>query len=152
MKKIFTFLMLSVLIFSLAACSSGAVESAAALIQAGSTSETASSLSAVAAQASAVGESAIQAASPAAGETSAASTALAENSETHDDADDYIWDSAAVIPITLSGYTISVDSAGVSVEGNQATIAAPGTYSLSGALADGQIIVNSQDEGIVRLI
>jgi hypothetical protein len=38
------------------------------------------------------------------------------------------------------------------VDGSIATITSAGTYSLSGSLADGQIIVNSNDEKVVRLI
>ncbi len=79
--------------------------------------------------------------------------ALAENSTVHEDASDYTWEDAVVIPITLNGDSISVDGEGVTVEGGgTATITAAGTYSLSGALDDGQIIVNSEAEGMVRLI
>jgi hypothetical protein len=72
--------------------------------------------------------------------------------EDHDDPEDYIWDSTTVIPIILSGNSIQVDSPCVIVNGSLATIAAPGTYHISGTLTDGQLVVNSPEEGIVRLI
>lgn len=84
--------------------------------------------------------------------TTTVATAAAENSADHDDADDYIWDEASVIQITLSGDTISAAGDGVKVDGSTATITTAGTYMLSGTLADGQIIVDTTDDAIVRLI
>jgi hypothetical protein len=78
--------------------------------------------------------------------------AIAENSKNHDDVEDYVWDSSQVIPIVLNGNSITVDGDGVTVDGSKATITSAGTYSLSGSLTDGQIIVNTKDEDIVRLI
>ncbi|MCB0195368.1 MAG: carbohydrate-binding domain-containing protein [Anaerolineae bacterium] len=78
--------------------------------------------------------------------------AAAANSETHDDADDYTWDSASVIAIALNGDSITADSDDVTIDGSTVTITAAGTYSLSGTLEDGQIIVDTEDEAIVRLI
>ncbi len=90
---------------------------------------------------------------PTAGATATAvTTTLAEQSAPHDAAGDYTWDSATVIPIELNGDSIAVESAGVTVDGSTVTITAAGTYSLSGNLTDGQIVVNTTDEGIVRLI
>lgn len=83
---------------------------------------------------------------------SSAAAALAEKSATHDAAEDYVWDSSAVIPIVLNGDTITVDNNGVSVDGSTATISAAGTYSLSGTLTDGQIIVDTAEEAVIRLI
>ncbi|MBN1120006.1 MAG: carbohydrate-binding domain-containing protein [Anaerolineae bacterium] len=78
--------------------------------------------------------------------------AAAENSSNHDDAEDYVWDSADMILIGLNGSSITTDGDGVTVEGSTATISSAGTYSLSGSLTDGQIIVDTEDEDIVRLI
>jgi hypothetical protein len=77
---------------------------------------------------------------------------LAQNSETHEDPEDTVWDVTSVIPILLNGNSIHVEGEGVSVDGNRATITSAGDYSLSGSLVDGQIIVDTQDMGIVRLI
>ncbi len=85
--------------------------------------------------------------------TSAVTTTVpVANRKNHDDAKDYIWDASQVVAIKLQGNTISASGAGVTIEGSTAKITAPGTYSLSGALSDGQIIVNSTAKGIVRLI
>lgn len=47
--------------------------------------------------------------------------------------------------ITLNGDSITIDGDGATAEGSQVTIVAAGTYSLSGHLDDGQIIVNAED-------
>jgi hypothetical protein len=70
----------------------------------------------------------------------------------HEDPADYVWDSAEVVPIVLYGDTISIGGAGATADGSTVTITRGGTYSLSGILADGQIIVDSQDKKTVRLI
>ena len=102
------------------------------------------------------------AASTAAGEVSATATAgstaatvaeaLAANSATHDDAEDAAWESDTEVAIALAGDSITAEAAGVTVDGSTATIGAAGTYRLSGSLDDGQIVVDTEDEGIVRLI
>ncbi|MBI5649450.1 MAG: carbohydrate-binding domain-containing protein [Chloroflexi bacterium] len=94
---------------------------------------------------------------PAATATVAATSAVTTtvpvaNRKNHDDAKDYTWDASQVIAIKLQGNSISAGGAGVTVQGNTATITAPGTYQLSGTLADGQIIVNATGKGTVRLI
>lgn len=81
-----------------------------------------------------------------------AAEALAENSAVHGEPEDAVWESAAVIPILLNGDSITADAAGVTAAGSRATITAAGTYSLSGSLADGQISVDTTDEGVVQLI
>ena len=77
---------------------------------------------------------------------------IAANSETHEDAEDYVWDNAEMIPITLNGDTISADSPNVTIEQNRAIITSAGTYSLSGTLNNGQVVVDTQDEGTVKII
>lgn len=58
--------------------------------------------------------------------------------------------------ITLDGDSIRVDGEGVTVDGSAgsitATITAAGAYSISGVLDDGQIAVDTGDEGDVTLI
>lgn len=75
-----------------------------------------------------------------------------ENVENHDDASDYYWDDSELVYITLNGTSISVDGNGATVSGSNITINGAGTYSISGTLTDGQIIVDTEDENIVRLI
>jgi hypothetical protein len=77
---------------------------------------------------------------------------LAENDGTHDDAGDYIWDSATAVAITFDGEGATVDGEGAMVEGSTVTITRAGTYSLSGTLRDGQVVVDTADEEDVRLV
>jgi trimeric autotransporter adhesin len=67
-------------------------------------------------------------------------------------ADDYIWDNSKIIRIILNGSSISVDNDAAVVNGRTVTITSAATYSISGSLNDGQIIVNTVDSSIVRLI
>jgi hypothetical protein len=78
--------------------------------------------------------------------------ALADNSATHEAAEDTSWDAAEAITITLDGSTISANAQSVKVDGSTATIAASGTYILSGTLSDGQILVDTQSEAAVKLV
>ncbi len=54
--------------------------------------------------------------------------------------------------ITLDGDTATAAGDGVSVDGSTVTITAAGTYRISGTLDDGQIVVESSEDGIVRLV
>jgi hypothetical protein len=54
--------------------------------------------------------------------------------------------------ITLEGDSIAFAGSGATVDGSTITITAAGTYDISGALDDGQIIVDTKDEGTVVLI
>ncbi len=54
--------------------------------------------------------------------------------------------------IVLNGNSITVDGPGATADSSKVTITSAGTYSLSGSLADGQVIVNTEDEEDVRLI
>ena len=74
------------------------------------------------------------------------------NSGDHQGSRDYIWDNDQVIPIVLNGSSITVDAADVTANGSIVTITSSGTYSISGSLDDGQIIVSTDDEETVRLI
>ncbi len=78
--------------------------------------------------------------------------AMSENASDHARSGDCTWDSANVTNITLNDDSISVDGTGVTVAGTIATITAGGDYLLSGTLNDGRIIVDSDDDLIVRLI
>ncbi|WP_372755562.1 carbohydrate-binding domain-containing protein [Labilibaculum sp.] len=74
------------------------------------------------------------------------------SSEASDNSDDYTWESSEEIAVSLSDSSIECDSTGVSISGSTLTITAAGTYLLSGSLSDGQIIVDSEDEDLVRII
>lgn len=69
-----------------------------------------------------------------------------------DDPSDYVWDSSTVTLIALNGGSISVNGAGAKASGSTATISSPGNYEIKGSLSNGQILVNSTTNGVVRLI
>lgn len=78
-----------------------------------------------------------------------------DNVASHADADDAEYDAAAATTIRLADGASTASGAGaaaVRVSGNTVTISAPGTYLVSGALADGQLVVDSQADGKVRLV
>jgi hypothetical protein len=99
-------------------------------------------------------ETQVAADNPAVAEPSAVaelSESIAENIEDHAEAEAEVLESSGVIPIVLNGDSITVDGEGATASGSTVTIASPGTYSLSGSLADGQVIVDVED-GIVGLV
>lgn len=124
-----------ILVLALSACSVNSSATVSAVVDSGGSSSTTSNTTNIPSTAS-----------PSVPE------ALAENSSVHEDANDYSWESANVVSISLEGNTISTSGLGVVVDGSTATITAAGTYSLSGSLNDGQIIVNTESNAIVRLI
>ncbi len=93
-------------------------------------------------------------ASPTASQPAAPSSAPTEigNYTDHEEADDYTWDASVVTAIALNGNTIRSESESVLINETTATITKAGTYSISGSLNNGQIVVNTTDEGAVRLI
>jgi hypothetical protein len=70
----------------------------------------------------------------------------------NEDEEDYMLDSAALVQIVLNGNYITADTSGVIVNGSIVTIKSAGTYDISGLLTNGQLIVNTEDEGDVKLI
>lgn len=70
----------------------------------------------------------------------------------NEDPADYIWDNSKVTHIVLKDNAITIDSVGATASGSKVTITSAGTYSLSGTLTNGQIIVNTTDTATVRLI
>jgi hypothetical protein len=99
-------------------------------------------------------ETQVAAANSAVAEPSAAaelSESVAENVEDHAEAEAEVLESSGSIPIVLNGDSITGDGEGATVAGSTVTITSPGTYSLSGSLGDGQVIVDVED-GIVGLV
>ena len=127
MKKIIIFLMTLILVISLSACS-GSNQTSVSTSTDAQTSEVAYVVS----------QDTSSETTEAGSAASTTTDIQVENSETHEDADDYVWDRHKVIPITLNGDSISVDGAGVSVNGSTATITSAGTYSLTGSLTMGR--------------
>lgn len=63
------------------------------------------------------------------------------------------WENADSTSITLNGSSATSQGSGaVVVSGSTVTIKAGGVYVLSGSLADGQIIVDAEDDSTVRLV
>ena len=75
-----------------------------------------------------------------------------QKSGEHEEPEDYIWDSSEVITIELNGNSITVNSANATVNGSTVSITSAGTYSITGSLSDGQLIVNTEEDEIVRII
>jgi hypothetical protein len=138
MRKILGFILMMMMVFSLTACSGQGVANSLSL----SESEY---------QASESVERVAEDANPVVSAEETGTTPVA-HADTHEDEGDYTWDASMVIPIFLNEDSISADYAGVNVEGTTATITQAGTYSLSGSLADGQIVVDTEDEEVVRLL
>lgn len=86
------------------------------------------------------------------GYTATIADALAANASTHEEDADYTWSESDIVTVTLNGSSITVEPAVATVDGSTVTITAAGTYSISGTLDNGQIIVDTEDEATVRLI
>jgi hypothetical protein len=80
-----------------------------------------------------------------------AADVLAANQDTHDKSDDDQWDADEATTIALSDASATVSGDGAVVEGATVVISHPGTYVLSGSYS-GQVIVNSDSDGQVRLV
>lgn len=76
----------------------------------------------------------------------------AEDHAMHEQASDYIWDESSQIVVSLQGTSASSSGKGVSISGQRIKITAPGNYTFSGSLNNGQIIVDDETYGVVRLI
>jgi hypothetical protein len=158
MKKFITLILTGFLILSLAACSFGVPDSqSASSTSSDSGSSSVATLVADAQDSTSADEG--QSSASTTGETVAevSDTAintqvLAENQKTHEDVGDYVWETAAEVSIGLNGDSITAGGDGVNVNGQIVTITSAGTYNLSGSLSDGQIIVDTADEEVVRLI
>ena len=83
--------------------------------------------------------------------TGTGTSTAASTVDTHEEASDYEWAAADEVAITLDDGA-STGGPGVTVDGDTVTITAAGTYRLSGTLRDGQVVVDSADEGVVRLV
>ncbi len=70
----------------------------------------------------------------------------------HEDSTDYVWNAADVIPIVLNGTSVSVNNDGVTVSGSVFTITKAATYSVTGSLTNGQLVVKTDDTGVLRII
>ncbi|NRA55914.1 MAG: carbohydrate-binding domain-containing protein [Gammaproteobacteria bacterium] len=70
----------------------------------------------------------------------------------HEQATDYQWDSNNEVLIEFAGDSITIDGTGATANGSILEITSAGTYRLTGSLYNGQVIVDTDDEDVVRLI
>ena len=71
----------------------------------------------------------------------------------YDTDDNYTqWENQNPSYIKPNGATATLIGSGAEVQENKVTITSAGTYVISGKMNDGQIIVDSQDKGTVRLV
>jgi hypothetical protein len=135
MKKVITFFLLSTLILSTAACSSDTVQST----DTGFTSQ------------------------PVNGSGEETDTTLNTNQDSQITADDISGEfdnddldtnpsTSDLSLIVLEGDSITFNGSGATVNASTITITSAGTYSISGTLDDGQIIVDTEDGETVQLI
>ncbi|MEK9502339.1 carbohydrate-binding domain-containing protein [Gaopeijia maritima] len=78
--------------------------------------------------------------------------ALADNAADDEDASAYAYDAASATTIVFDGAAVSVTGPGATAAGSIVTVSQPGTYLFSGVLSDGQVIVDSPDDGAVQLV
>ncbi|WP_337100629.1 carbohydrate-binding domain-containing protein [Paenibacillus sp. YIM B09110] len=62
------------------------------------------------------------------------------------------WTASDSVAIALTGTGATISGEGATVDGGKITITAAGTYVVSGKLEEGQLVVNVQDKGVVRLV
>ncbi len=81
-----------------------------------------------------------------------ATDALAANAADHEEAGDYAYDAASATTITLNGTSATITGSGATASAGVVTIGAPGTYVVTGSLSDGQLVIDSPSDGIVKLV
>jgi hypothetical protein len=69
-----------------------------------------------------------------------------------EEGEDYFWDSSDETIITLKGTSAVVAGEGATVSGNEVLITAGGNYRVSGILDNGRIVIDNNDQEIIRLI
>ncbi|MBH0131066.1 carbohydrate-binding domain-containing protein [Salinibacterium sp. NK8237] len=77
---------------------------------------------------------------------------LADNDTSPTTSADFDYSVTQAVSIALQSTTASASGAGAVIDGSTITITTAGTYVLGGTLSDGQIVVDTADEGIVRLV
>lgn len=85
--------------------------------------------------------------------TGAESVAVIDTAALFSDRDlDGSYDESAAVRIQLEGETAVCDSDAVSIDGSRITLLDEGTYLVSGALTDGQIVVDAGDTDKVQIV
>lgn len=79
-------------------------------------------------------------------------SAMASNRTDHEVAGDYSYETASATTIAFDGTSIVIAGAGATYSGSTVTVSTPGTYVSSGTLTNGEVVVNSPDDGAVKLV
>ncbi len=88
-----------------------------------------------------------------AGEDAVATAMTADNEpESHFDTEQLALDESSIVHIALEGTTATSESGDVIIDGAAVTITAAGTYSFSGTLSDGEIIVDADDDDVTLIL
>lgn len=80
------------------------------------------------------------------------SDALEDNTADHEELEDYDYDAGSATVVALDAADAMVVGPGATAALGVVTVHAPGTYIVSGTWSDGQLVVNAQDDGLVRLV
>ncbi|HBC78390.1 MAG TPA: dockerin type 1 [Bacteroidales bacterium] len=72
--------------------------------------------------------------------------------DNNNDTDVYTYDTTTVVQVNLNGSSINVIPDVATVSGGKVTLISAGTYKITGSLTEGQIVVNANNKGNVRLI
>lgn len=129
-------------IFTAAACGDSGSNSGTAAM--GTTSSSASAATAASGEAKTTATTAPG--------TAATAVAVSTNAADHDAPGDTTWNESEVVEIALQGTTANSSSNAVRVNGSTVTITRAGTYRLTGTLTNGQVLVDTADDGTVKVI
>ncbi|MDR1824031.1 MAG: carbohydrate-binding domain-containing protein [Bifidobacteriaceae bacterium] len=77
--------------------------------------------------------------------------ALKDRLEPAEADDDFTWNASDAVKVTLADGATQAGE-GVKVDGDVVTIEDPGTYYLTGTLSDGRLVVDTDKDGVVRLV
>lgn len=138
MKKLITLGVIALLAISIAACSTNSTASTSTNVASQQPTETSEPEGLTVTQ-----DATTEA--PTAGSTE-------EKAATHDEETDYTWDEASVSEITLTGDSATAADEGVTIDGSVVTIIKSGTYRLKGTLSDGQVVIDTADKEVTRLL
>lgn len=72
--------------------------------------------------------------------------------DTHEQESDYQWDVADEVVVHFDGAAITVDGEGAIADGGSLIISHSGTYRMDGVLDSGGVIVESDEDGVVRIV
>ena len=84
--------------------------------------------------------------------TSSTDDVITENDGSHELESDYQWSESDIIDISISNDLSSINNSGISISANTLTITASGIYRLTGTMADGRVLIDTESEDPVIVI